>query len=649
MAGLYEEARLDALHKLNLLDTSPSESFDRITRMASQIFGLPISAVSLTDSDRQWFKSRFGVDHNSIPREKAPCARVAESADVVLIPDLLADDFYKSSILADQGVRFYAGAPLVTRDGFGLGALCVLGTEPRTATSAEMTALNDLAQMVMSQIELQHAFGRIDPLSGLPNRTQFLDDLEDLGKDNPGRPRLAVLLDLAPAEQLNSGFRVMGSAYVDDMVREAALALRSILGPGRTAYHVAATQFAFLASPGADADVVAYLSEAGLMLEQFRATSNARFVIAATIGVAPFVTGETPPRDVLRTAHSAALDARATEAAVSIYSSSNDGAHRRRFGLLNDFGAALDQPGQLRLVFQPRLDLATRACVGAEALLRWSHPLLGEVSPGEFIPIVEQTSLAGPTTNWVLDTGLEQLGIWCAANMGIQLSINICAANLDEKDFAQRVQRHLLKHRVPPGMLELEVTESGVMADSGQAISQLATLKAAGVRLAIDDFGTGYSSLAYLQRLPAQVVKIDQSFVRGLANGEREQTLVRSMVSLSHDLGYRVVAEGIETAEAAEMLAGMGCDEGQGYFFARPMELAEFEQWFCRQGVLQRMPDRAATRLLLSEDRAAYWTAWPHCVRTPESSPTATTQQQPLSPFPIGRPLSGAPRVKLNF
>lgn len=582
-----ETARLDALHQLKLLDTPASESFDRITRMASQIFGLPISAVSLTDKDRQWFKSRVGVEHMSIPREKAPCARVAESTDVVLISDLLEDDCYKSSILAGQGVRFYAGAPLVTRDGFGLGALCVLGTEPRTATPAEMAALNDLAQMVMSQIELQHAFGRVDPLSGLPNRTQFLDDLDDLGRDDPGRPRLAVLLDLARAEQLNNGVRVMGSGYVDDMVREATLALRAVLGPGRTAYHVAATQFAFLASPGDDVDVEAYMSELGSMLERFRATSNARFVMSATVGVAPFVTGKTPPPDVLRTAHNAALDARTTESAVSIYSLSKDGAHRRKFRLLNDFGAALDQPGQLRLVFQPRLDLATRACLGAEALLRWSHPALGDVSPGEFIPIVEQTSLAGPTTAWVLDSGLEQLGIWCAANMGIQLSINISAANLDEKDFARRVQLYLFKHRIPPAMLELEVTESAVMADSGQAISQLAALKAAGIRLAIDDFGTGYSSLAYLQRLPAQVVKIDQSFVRDLAKGEREQTLVRSMITLSHDLGYRVVAEGIETAEAAEMLAGMGCDEGQGYFFARPMELADFEQWFRRHRSLQ--------------------------------------------------------------
>jgi EAL domain-containing protein (putative c-di-GMP-specific phosphodiesterase class I) len=575
-----EDARLDALHKLNLLDTSPSESFDRITRMASQIFNLPISAVSLTDRDRQWFKSRVGVDHMSISRHKAPCARVAERAETVLIPDLLADDCYKSSPLADQGIRFYAGAPLVTREGFGLGALCVLGTEPRTATEAEMAALHDLAQMVMAQIELQHAFGRIDPLSGLPNRTQFIDDLDDLGRDSPGQRRLAVLVDLARAELLNTGVRVMGSNYVDDMVQAAARSLRALLGPGRTAYHVAATQFAFIALPDMDEDVYALRLPA--ILDQLRATSSARFVTSATIGIAPFITHQTPSRDVLRMAHNAALDARSSDAAISIYSSKEDGAHRRRFGLLGDFDAALGQPSQLRLVFQPRIDLATRTCVGAEALLRWSHPALGDVSPGEFIPIVEQTSLARATTAWVLDAGLERLGAWCAAGYGIQLSINISAANLNESDFAACVQLYLLKHRVPAAMLELEVTESAVMYNFGQGVAQLAALEAAGVHVAIDDFGTGYSSLAYLQQLPAQVLKVDQSFVRDLPKGPREQTLVRSMISLSHDLGYRVVAEGIETAEAANMLAMMGCDEGQGYFFARPMEAADFATWFDR-------------------------------------------------------------------
>lgn len=161
------------------------------------------------------------------------------------------------------------------------------------------------------------------------------------------------------------------------------------------------------------------------------------------------------------------------------------------------------------------------------------------------------------------------------------------ATNRDEHDFAQRVQLYLLKHRVPAAMLELEVTESAVMEKSTHAIAQLAALESAGIRLAIDDFGIKYSSLAYLQQLPAQVVKIDQSFVRDLANGEREQTLVRTMFSLCHELGYRVVAEGFETTEAEQMLTNMGRDEGQSYFFARPMERLDFERWIDRKMVVR--------------------------------------------------------------
>ncbi|MET1754952.1 EAL domain-containing protein [Novosphingobium sp. RD2P27] len=572
-----EEARLEALHRLNLLDTDPSESFDRITRMASQIFGLPIAAVSLTDRDRQWFKSRVGITHFSIPRHKAPCAEVAETTNTVLIPDLHASSCYRNSILAEQGIRFYAGASLTTRDGHGLGALCVLGTEPREATDDEMNALSDLAGMVMAQIELQHAFGRLDPLSGLPNRNQFLDDLADLGHERPGEQRLVTLIDLAPHEQLSDGMRVIGAIYLEQIVMDAARVLCAKLGPGRTVYHVAATQFAFLAPAGAhEVEYLSYIREESL---HSRGTSGNRFAPTASIGVAPFITGETPPATVLRTAHTAALEARAHSSLVSFYSPSADSTHQRRFRILNDFNDALNDDEQLSLAFQPRMDLVTGECVGAEALLRWQHPELGSISPAEFMPVIEQTSLIGPTTKWVLDAALAQLAKWRAAGVELQLSINISAVNLHDRDFAQQVQLHLFRHHVRPEWVELEVTESAVMGNVANAMLQLGTLVEVGVHVAIDDFGTGHSSLAYLQQLPGSVLKIDRTFMRDISQGERERTLVRSMISLAHDLSYRVVAEGVETADAVDLLIGMGCDEAQGFFFGRPMAADAFNAW----------------------------------------------------------------------
>jgi EAL domain-containing protein (putative c-di-GMP-specific phosphodiesterase class I)/GGDEF domain-containing protein len=586
-----EEERLDALHALTLLDTPPSESFDRITRMASQIFNLPISAVSLTDRDRQWFKSRVGVDHCSIPRDRAPCAQVAESSDVLVIPDFARDAYYADSALGRSGIRFYAGAPLVTREGYSLGALCVLGTEPRVVGASEVAALKDLAAMVMAQIELQHAFGRVDPLSGLPNRNQFLDDLADLTVEHPDVARIAVLVDLARPEQIGAYARVMGPSRVDDLVREAARELRRLVGPERRLYHTAATQFAFLAAPGVrQNDYVRRLAEKH---RQARQRSMTGMLLTSAIGVSLFTPSSTTPQDVLRALYSAAQDARSAPDLVSAYSSAADEAYQRRYQLLQDFGPALRCDNQLRLVFQPRIDLCTGGCAGAEALLRWNHPVLGAVSPGEFVPIIEHSPHAQAMTAFVLDRALAQARRWGEAGHGLVMSVNISAANLHEPDFARAVEAALRRHGVAPERMELEVTESAVMQDAGQARRQLDALAAAGIRLAIDDFGTGYSSLAYLHDIPAQVVKIDRSFVLKLGNGEREQSLVRSMIGLSHDLSYRVVAEGVETVEAADQLAAMGCDEAQGYLYARPLEVEQFDAWLPKHH-----QQRAALRLI---------------------------------------------------
>lgn len=578
MRNFQEEARLNALQQLKLLDTPASESFDRITRMASQIFGLPVAAVSLTDHDRQWFKSRVGIDHWSIPRHQAPCAEVAETAEPLVIDDFLADPFYADSLLAQNGTRFYAGAPLVTTEGYGLGSLCVLGTEPRQASPGELQALTDLAAMVMSQIELQHAFGRVDPVSALPSRTQFREDLIDLARDLPGERRFAIVVDLARDDQVSKMARVLGGGRVDEMVREAALTLRGALDPGRTVYHVGATQFAFLSPPGLDQ--ATYMNVLRSRFEQLRTASSVRFVTSVAVGVRPFTLGDISADDILRGAVSAAQDARTADGAISLYSAVNDRTHRRQYDLLHDLGAALGARDQLRLVYQPRIDLATTRCVGAEALLRWRHPTLGEISPAEFIPLVEQTSLARAVTQWVLDAGMDQLAYWAAQGISLTLSINISAANLAEPDLIQRIQLGLLKRHLRPDQLEVELTESAIMDQPEQALGMLRELASTGTCVAIDDFGTGQSSLAYLQRLPAQVVKIDQAFVRDLVQDHGSDfVLVETMIGLAHKLGFRVVAEGVETPEAAAILAEAGCEEAQGFLFARPMEVLQLEHW----------------------------------------------------------------------
>ncbi|MCA1248145.1 EAL domain-containing protein [Massilia sp. MS-15] len=575
--SVREMTRLDALHQLQLLDTAPSEAFDRITRMAAQLFGLPIAAVSLTDADRQWFKSKVGVEHNEIPRLRAPCAAVAESGQLLAVPDLLEDACFRDSPLADSGIRFYLGAPLVTRTGHCLGAMCVLGLEPRSVSEADRAALQDLAAMAMAQIELQHALGRIDPISGLPNRNQFVSDVRDLALALPaGTAQLAAMVSLASPEQLSDAMRVMGSAHLDEIVRAAVPAMRRFAGGGKV-YHVGTAQFVLLAPAGST--LVRFSGSLLGWLGESAAARGTRFLTTTTVGLARFAVGEEAPLDLLRNLHSAVHDALSAESGLRVFSPELDAAYQRRFWLIGELGRALAQPGELHLAFQPKIDLHTGACRGVEALLRWTHPDEGALSPAEFIPIVESTSLARATTEWVLEAALCQLVAWRAADVDLQVAINVSAVNLEEPDFCERVLDGLARHGMPAGSLALELTESALMRKPKAARETMERLVAGGVKIAIDDFGTGYSSLAYLQEMPADVVKIDQSFVRGMAKDERTRALVATMIKLSHDLGHRVVAEGVETEEVAQLLRAAGCDEAQGYHYGRPMAPALLTEW----------------------------------------------------------------------
>ena len=573
-----EDARLCALRDLGLLDTPPSETFDRITRTASQLFHVPISAISLTDEDRQWFKSRVGVEAQQIPRDKAPCAQVASYCDVVVVPDLLNDTSYSDSPLANAGVRFYAGAPLVTREGFGLGSMCVLGPEPRNVTSGELTALKDLAAIVMAQIELQHAFGRMDPVSDLPNRNQLMEDLDDLAREHAQEDRVAVLVSLTDARDLADARRVLGPAYVDDLVKFGRSTLQSLFDV-LPLYHVGSTDLLFLLPALDEGALQENMADIQLGLAASVDSNGIPVMANAVIGIAPFRIGETAPFDVLRTAYGAALDARDAGLKIGKHSAAKDERHRRRFSLLSGMREALTAPGQLRLVYQPRIDIATGACVSAEALLRWNHPSLGAIVPGEFIPLVERTAMIGPQTDWVVEAALTQLDIWRSRGLDLRVSVNVSVANLEEEDFVDRLRAALDRHALPPKALEIEFTESALIHNRARVLRHLARIKARGVSCAIDDFGSGYSSFSYLQDIPAEVIKIDRSFVPRGDWMPRDRTVLKAMVSMAHELNYRVVAEGVETQEALDRVIEAGCDEVQGFFIARPLEVPVLEHW----------------------------------------------------------------------
>jgi EAL domain-containing protein (putative c-di-GMP-specific phosphodiesterase class I) len=256
--------------------------------------------------------------------------------------------------------------------------------------------------------------------------------------------------------------------------------------------------------------------------------------------------------------------------------------HRHRDELLADLRLAIQTRQQLRLEYQPRIDLQTKRCVGAEALLRWRHPVLGPLPPGEFIPLVESDPLIGPLTDWVLNTAMAYAAYLARSEPHVRISVNISPRNLTEGYFVGRLVEALSRHLLDPANLELEFTESALISDSKRTRQQLDQIRRMGVTVAIDDFGAGYSNLGYLRQVPADVIKIDRKLIGAIGADHAGDTIVRWIIGLAQELGLRVVAEGIDSGEKAAYLSRWNCHEGQGFALGVPMAQAKLESWISR-------------------------------------------------------------------
>jgi EAL domain-containing protein (putative c-di-GMP-specific phosphodiesterase class I) len=302
-------------------------------------------------------------------------------------------------------------------------------------------------------------------------------------------------------------------------------------------------------------------------------------------------------------------DAKGGLSGVARYSSDRDPYSSRRLSLIGDLARALDDR-TLELHYQPLADPATGRVTSVEALLRWHHPVWGNVPPDEFIPLAEHTGLIRPLTRYVVETAIRQCVAWRDAGTPVLMSVNISARNLLEPELADSVARVLVQAGLPASMLKLEVTESAIVADPERAVHALDRLVDLGLSISIDDFGTGYSSLTRLRNLPVHEVKIDRTFVRHLAEQSADLAIVRAVISLGHDLGLNVVAEGVEDKASWHILQELGCDLVQGYYLARPMPASMLTVW---------LRDRMAT--------------WATPLRADDPAPTpGSTASDPASP-----------------
>jgi diguanylate cyclase (GGDEF)-like protein len=418
-----------------------------------------------------------------------------------------------------------------------------------------------------------------DQLTGLPNRVLLLNRLGRALAESVRTTRPLALLILA-LDRFRDITNTLGHHNGDLIVRDLAARLGDALGDMDRVARLRGDEFGVLL-PDADAAFARQVGDRILgSLQRPFMVQRLPIEVSASVGMAVAPEHGVEAETLLRHADSAVQAARKQGGAASVvYSAQCEPHDPSRLALADELRRALEG-NDLQLHFQPKVDLKTRTVVGAEALLRWPHPKRGFVPPAEFIPLAEQTGLIRNLTRWVLDRATGEARGWERGGRKIPVAVNVSARSLSDERIVDAVEEALLTHDLSPERLQVEVTESAVMTDAGRAAEVLSGLASRGVTVSIDDFGTGYTSLGLLRRLPVHELKIDKSFVIGMAGeGGEDTAIVRSTADLAHNLGLNVVAQGVEDQWTLDLLGTFGCDQAQGYHIARPMPAADFAGW----------------------------------------------------------------------
>jgi diguanylate cyclase (GGDEF)-like protein len=463
----------------------------------------------------------------------------------------------------------------------------------RGFSAADVRLVGTLASHLATAMDNRRLLARLrhdayhDPLTGLLNRTGFRQMTAEALRGGKNTVVLRVDLDLQTTVS-----EALGYTWGDRLVVAAGRRMREAMGTEAALARLEANSFAVLLLERSEA-------EAHKMAEELRGVIGEPYpvdrLVVEAAGVAGYASslpagstdGESDVDTLLQHADVAVRAARNGKDGVRGYAPAMGQIFLRRFQLVTQFRQALDS-GQVEVHYQPKVALPGRQVVGAEALVRWSHPEYGRLDPDEFVPVVEATGLVDALTSFVMERALTKIREWLDRGLRMSVAVNLSVRNLADESFPDRVAEALLRYDTPPELLTFELTESSVMEAPERSMPVLRRLHALGVVLAVDDFGTGYSSLAYLRRLPVDEVKIDKSFVLGMGTDLGDMAVVRSIVELGHSLDLAVVAEGVEDDAARDQLVGMGCDIAQGYLISRPLSEDRFEAWLQARTVRAR-------------------------------------------------------------
>ena len=521
--------------------------------------------------------------------------RVAKCRETVVVPRNTPDAVLRSAL--DQvRVDDLLVAPLVS-GGALIGTLLVAGRLGGVSTfddddarlfstlaaQAGVTIDNGrLIEQLHEQALAREYEALHDPLTGLPNRLLFSRTLKStLERFRDGAAPFAVLLmDLDQFKEVNDA---LGHHMGDSLLEEVAARLRSVVADRGLVARLGGDEFAVLlpgiTSPTEVLDFATLLHDevtdpirlAGLLLE-----------VGASIGVSICPDDGDDLAILLQRADVAMYAAKRAREHVTRFDSQVHGSSPLHLQLAGEMRGALENE-RLEVHYQPIAQVHDQRVVTVEALVRWNHPDLGDISPEEFVPIAERTGLIGHLTHYVLDHALEQCRAWQNTDLDLKVAVNLSVQVLLDREWPAKVHALLQRHRVSPDRLTFEITETGIMSDPEHMIAMLNELARTGVTFSIDDFGTGYSSLSYLQRLPVREIKIDKSFVLPMADDPSAASIVRSVIDLARNLGLEIIAEGVEEHRTIDHLAGMDCDLMQGFFLSRPLPPAEFTAWLRRR------------------------------------------------------------------
>ncbi|MGE0372776.1 MAG: putative bifunctional diguanylate cyclase/phosphodiesterase [Gammaproteobacteria bacterium] len=434
------------------------------------------------------------------------------------------------------------------------------------------------AQLAMIEHQALH-----DPLTDLPNRSLLTDRLRQAIRSaaRGEEPLALMIMDLNRFKEIND---TLGHLQGDQLLQQVAARLPPLLRASDTVARLGGDEFAFVL-PNTDAEAAAWIAERLVQsFEEAFTLQDRAYVIGASLGVALFPLHGADENTLLQRADTAMYAAKRRRIGHTFYSAEQDDQNARALEILGDLRKAISAR-ELMLHYQPKVDLRAHRIIGVEALLRWNHPERGLILPAEFIPVAEKYGVTGSLTAWVIEEAMRQMYAWELDGIELGIAVNLSMHDLESEQLIRRVERYRAEntdsrtHR-----LCLEVTETAMMSNPPRVVETLSTLAHMGFIISIDDFGTGYSSLNYLRQLPLSEIKIDKSFVMDMMHNKEAATIVHAVIDLAHNLGLRVVAEGVAEQAILERLEQLGCDVAQGFHIAKPMDANALGNWFRASG-----------------------------------------------------------------